>query len=348
MNTKMIVAIVIIVIAILGVGVYGYNTYIAYSEKGTIIIYAADSLGQQLNSTANKFESQHPNVNVQIHYMGSSAAIRQITDLNKTADIVASADYGLIDKQLIPDYTSFNLKYARNEMVIAYTDKSKNSSQINSNNWYQIFSQNNVKFGFSDPNSDPAGYRAVMMIQLANTYYNNSTIFDNLVAKNSAIISQVNGTGYVVNCPTNLNPGSKIMIRPDVAQMMPSLQSDAIDYLITYKSLAAHAGVKYITLPAMLQLSNTTYEPDYKKIHLIQFSGTSKSKTLTLTPIVYGITVLSKAPQKQLAIEFVQLLLSPTGTQIIKDSFQEPISPAIATVDSTNIPNALQQYVVTT
>ena len=170
MNNKMIVAIVIIIIAIIGIGVYGYNAYVSSSQKGTIIIYAASSLAGQMNATAAQFEKEHPNVKVQIKYGGSSDLINQITTLNQSVDIMASADYGLIDKNLIPNYTSFNLKNGRNEMVIAYTDKSKNSSQINGNNWYQIFSQSDVKFGIADPNSAPAGYRGVMMIQLANTY----------------------------------------------------------------------------------------------------------------------------------------------------------------------------------
>jgi molybdate/tungstate transport system substrate-binding protein len=208
--------------------------------------------------------------------------------------------------------------------------------------------QSDVKFGFSDPNSDPAGYRAVMMLQLAESYYNDSTIFDNLVASNTAITSQANGTGYAINAPSNLNPNSKVMIRDDAAQLMPSLQSGDIDYVITYKNIAEQqkdSGIKYMVLPGELSLSNTTYESDYKKIGLVEYSGTNKSKTIKLSPIVYGITVLNNAPEKQLAIEFVQLLLSPTGTQIVTDSFQDPISPAIATNDSSNIPSELQQYV---
>ena len=106
------------------------------------------------------------------------------------------------------------------------------------------------------------------------------------------------------------------------------------------------SGVKYITLPPELALSNTTYEPMYSNISMVQFSGTNKSKTIVLTPIVYGITILNNAPNKQLATEFLQLLLSPEGVQITKANYIDPISPAQATVNSTNIPSQLQQYVV--
>lgn len=348
MNNKTLAAIIVIIIAVLAIGAYAYNSY-SNQHKEVVTIYAADSLAQQLNATAKQFESQHPNVDVQIHYGGSSAMINQVTSLNKSADIVVSADYGLIDKNMMPKYTSFNLKYASNDMVIAYTNKSKNSTQINATNWYQILGDSNVKFGFSDPNSDPAGYRAVMMMQLADNYYNESSIFSNLVANNTAITSEQNGTGYVVSAPSNINPTSKVMIRSDAAQLMPSLESGDIDYVITYKNIAEQqksSGVEYMELPGELSLSNTSYEPQLKQIKLKQFSdNANKTKNVTLTPIVYGVTVLNNAPQRQLAIDFVQLLLSPTGVQITQNSFQDPISPAIATNNSTNIPSELQQYV---
>jgi molybdate/tungstate transport system substrate-binding protein len=130
---------------------------------------------------------------------------------------------------------------------------------------------------------------------------------------------------------------------------MPVLESGAVDYVLVYKSDAEqqkNAGVKYITLPDELKLSNTTFEPTYKNYMLIQFSGTNKTKNVTLTPIVYGITILNKAPNQKLAIEFMQLLLSSEGVNITQANFQDPISPAIATNNSTNIPSELQQYIV--
>lgn len=348
MNTRNMAVLAIIIIVVVGVGIYGYTSYVASSESGTITIYAAASLAKQMNATAAEFEKQHPNVDVKIQYGGSSDLISQITQLNKSVDIMASADYGLIDKNMIPNQTSFNIEYARNEMVIAYTDKSKNSSQINSTNWYQILNQSDVKFGIADPNSAPAGYRAVMMIQLAESYYNTTGIFNDLIGQNSAITSTPNGTGYAISSPDNLNPTSKIVSRPAVADLMPVLQSNAVDYVLVYKSDAEQqksSGVKYITLPAELSLNSTQYESTYKNYSLIQFSGTNKTKTVKLSPIVYGITVLNNAPQRDLAIQFVQLLLSPEGNKITQNAYQDPIVPAIATNDSTNIPDPLKQYV---
>ncbi len=350
MNNKTIAAMFIIVIAVVAVGVYGYITYVAPSSANdTLTIMAASSLSNSMNATAAEFEKRHPNVKVQIQYGGSGDLISQITQLNKTPNIMASADYGLIDKSLMPDFATWNLKYAKNEMVIAYTDKSTNASQINSDNWYQILAQDDVKFGITDPNSAPAGYRAVMMIQLANSYYNNTTIFDDLITSNTAITSKENGTGFVISSPSNLNPSDKVQSRPNVRDTLTLLQSGSVDYAFVYKSDAQQAGgdIKYLELPDELKLSNTSFESTYKEIKLVQFSDESgnKTKTITLTPIVYGITILTNAPEKDLAIEFMELLLSNEGQTISQNNYIDPIAPAIPTADSTGIPSQLNQYI---
>lgn len=348
MNNRIAVVIfAIVVIVIVGVGVYGYNAYSTYSQNGTVTIFAADSLPQYINGTNAKFHSEHPNINVQTTYAGSSALISQIINLNKTPDIMISANAQLIDSKLIPNYASYNIQFATNQLVIAYTNKSANASQINSNNWYQILSTPGVKYSFGDPNSDPAGSYSTMMLLLANSYYNNSSIFTNLVSSKSSITSAVvNGTNYTVNVPTNENPTNGLTIGPNDAAIVPLLQSNSIDYMITYKSIAASANLSYVTLPAELSLTNASYQSIYNNYQLKTFYGSSNSSTTKMGPIIYGVTILNNAPDKQLAQEYVQLMLSSSGMNVTQSSYLNPINPAILSSVSSNLPSILQPYVV--
>jgi len=350
MENRNIAIIATVIVAIAAIGIYGYSIYVSPPESGTLTIMAASSLADAVNATVAEFEKRHPNVEVKTQYGGSGDLISQITQLNKSVDIMASADYGLIDGRLMPNYTTWNLKYARNEMVIAYTDKSANATQINADNWYKILSQDNVKFGIADPNSAPAGFRAVMLIKLANSYYNNDTIFYELITRNSAITSEAtNDTGYVIKSPNNLNPTGPLTFRPNVRDTLTLLETGAVDYAFVYISDARQAGgnIRYLELPDKLKLSDTQFEPEYRKIQLIQFSdmGGNKTRTITLTPIVYGITILTSAPEKDLAIEFMELLLSNEGQTISKNNHIDPISPAISTNGSTGIPDRLNRYI---
>lgn len=311
-------------------------------------IYHAGSLSAPLSDAEKAFEASHLNVDIQREAYGSADAVKQVKDLKRPGDIVAVADYDLIDKRMIPDHADWNLQFARGELVIVYSNESKYKSQINGQNWYQIFRKPDVKFGLSDPNADPCGYRSVMLFQLAESFYNDDNIFDDLIAQNTAMTSETNGTGFVIYAPSNLNPTSKVMIRPKEVDLMQAIESGNLDYLIIYKSIAEqhrNSGARFIELPEKLNLKYARYESEYKQISLVQNSDTDKSKTVTLKPIVYGITVVKNSKQMELALEFVRMMITNEGIDILKKNFQEPITPAVSTVDLSKIPDMLRPYV---
>jgi molybdate/tungstate transport system substrate-binding protein len=119
--------------------------------SGNLTIFHAGSLAIPFKALADSFSKIHPEVRVLSESAGSLASIRKITDLNKPCDILASADYTLIDKLLIPEYTGWNLLFAGNEMSIVYHSGSRLSDSISATNWYQLLMNPEVRFGRSDP-----------------------------------------------------------------------------------------------------------------------------------------------------------------------------------------------------
>ena len=107
---------------------------------------------------------------------------RMISELGKPADIMASADYMVINKSLIPEYASWNARFATNQLVLCYTDKSTFADTINQNNWYDILGKKDVQWGHSDPNLDPCGYRSLMVLKLAEVFYGKPGLYDKLLA----------------------------------------------------------------------------------------------------------------------------------------------------------------------
>ena len=140
-------------------------------NEAILKIFHAGSLSVPMAELEEKFETLHPNVDVQREPAGSRACIKKITELDKQSDILASADYTLIPTMMMPEYTNWYLAFAKNQIVIAYTNDSKYSSEIDQDNWYEILSRPDVTFGFSNPNDDPCGYRSVMVTQLSETFY---------------------------------------------------------------------------------------------------------------------------------------------------------------------------------
>ena len=90
--------------------------------------------------------------------------------------------------------------FAGNEIVLAYTEKSKYADEIDEENWYEVLRRPGVKFGFTNPNDDPCGYRNQVVLQLAEIYYGDHEIYDNLVSKNSNLKFVEENGSHVLGC----------------------------------------------------------------------------------------------------------------------------------------------------
>jgi len=62
--------------------------------------------------------------------------------------------------------------------------------------------------------------------------------------------------------------------------------------------------------------------------------------TITGKPIVYGLTIPRNASRPDLAVVFLEFLLSEDGQAIMEKNGQPPIAPAL-TNDRTNLPSEL-------
>ena len=134
------------------------------------------------------YEKRNPGIKILMEPAGSLVCARKITELKKPCDIMASADYFVINELLIPEYANWSIRFATNEIVIAYNDKAKYALEINSSNWIDILLRDDVLFSRSDPDTDPCGYRTVLTMKLAEKYYNKPGMTDKLVSKNKEYI----------------------------------------------------------------------------------------------------------------------------------------------------------------
>lgn len=298
---------------------------------GTILtVFHAGSLSVPFQELEAEFEARHPGVDVQREAAGSAQSIKKITELGKNADVLASADYALIPSMMMPKYADSYAAFARNQMILAYTNESKYGNEINTKNWYEILRRSNVRFGFSNPNDDPAGYRSQMVTVLAESYYNDSRIYDDLMLSNTAmkVTTEENGK-ILIQVPATeaISPNTnKIMLRSMEVELSSALETGEIDYLYIYRSVAEQHGFKYVELPPQIDLGSIEYADNYSKVQLQMANG----EVVTGSPIVYGVTIPTNAKNPGLATEFVKLLLDKPGQQIFIKNGQPPIVPAIS------------------
>ncbi|MBA2849943.1 molybdate/tungstate transport system substrate-binding protein [Methanococcus maripaludis] len=303
-------------------------------------IFHAGSLAVPFGEYETLYENEYTNVDVQRESAGSVACVRKITELNKTAEILASADYTLIPDMMMPDYADWYIMVAKNEIVIAYTENSQYYDEINSDNWYEIFQRDGVKYGFSSPNDDPCGYRTQMVVQLAEAAYGDSTIYDNLMLGNSNFKVDENADGtYLVRSPASIEVNQdKVFLRSKEVDLLGPLETGAYDYLFIYKSVANQHNLSYIELPDEINLGSYSNADDYAKASII-LEG--QNSTILAKPIVYGMTVPSNADDYEEGVNFVKTVLE--HPEVFENAGQPVISPAIAVGD---VPEEISDLVV--
>lgn len=303
-------------------------------------IFHAGSLAVPFGEYETLYENEYSNVDVQRESAGSVACVRKITELNKTAEILASADYTLIPDMMMPDYADWYIMVAKNEIVIAYTENSQYYDEINSDNWYEIFQRDGVKYGFSSPNDDPCGYRTQMVVQLAEAAYGDSTIYDNLMLGNSnfEVIENADGT-CLVRSPASIEVNEeKVFLRSKEVDLLGPLETGAYDYLFIYKSVANQHNLSYIELPEEINLGSYANADDYAKASIF-LEG--QNNTILAKPIVYGMTVPSNADDYEEGVNFVKTVLE--HPEVFENAGQPVISPAIAVGD---VPEEISDLVV--
>src|ERR1035437_9767344 len=140
------------------------------AQHKELIIFHAGPLSVPIKQIAQEYEKRNPGTKIYLESAGSLVCARKVTELKKPCDIIASSDYFVINELLIPAYASWSIRFATNEIVIAYMEKSKYSKEINAGNWMDILQKKDVIYSRSDPDSDPCGYRTVFTYKLAEKY----------------------------------------------------------------------------------------------------------------------------------------------------------------------------------
>ncbi len=298
-----------------------------YAEpEGKLILFHAGSLTVPFAKMEKIFEAKYAKVDVLREAGGSTKMARLISALHKPADIMASADFAVIDRTLIPEHAQWNIRFATNQLVLCYTDKSRFSDEVNANNWYKILARKGVIWGHADPNLDPCGYRSLMVIQLAEKYFHRPGLYDQVLA----------------NRP-------KKNVRPKSVELVFLLQTGHMDYAWEYRSVAVQHGLKYIKLCDEINLGNYKYDDFYKQAS-VKVTGRKPGTWITRTgkSCTYGITILKDAPNPEAAVAFLEFLMDPRGgLQILKDLGQPPFIPCRVPTSQmkTLLPSSLQEWI---
>jgi molybdate/tungstate transport system substrate-binding protein len=253
----------------------------------TIVLFIAASLTKPMQPTLDAYAAR-TNTVIQRESGASLEHIRKITELHRTPDLLLLADADVFPQFLVPKYSTWYAEFARNRMVVAYTDKSKHAKDITAANWTKILSGSDVEIGRTDPNLAPVGYRTLLMFDLAEKHYKSpglaKTLFSHAPEKN---------------------------IRPNAAELAALLAAGELDFIYDYQSVAESNGFKFIRLPAQVDLGDAKHAALYQTVSVDVRGSTPGTKvTLKGQPILYGATIPTAAPHARAAQDLYRYLTS--------------------------------------
>jgi molybdate/tungstate transport system substrate-binding protein len=200
-------------------------------------------------------------------------------------------------------YAEWSIEFATNKLALAYTPDSRYADEINATNWPEIISKPDVTFGLSDPRFDAAGYRALMVLKMAETVLGEPTLVVDLLLG--------------------------IIVRGASVQLIALLESGDLDYAFEYESVIQQHGLKMVPLPDELNLGAEAYADQYSQVQVrLDFQRFATVKPEFNGEVIgYGVTIPTNAPHPKQAQEFLAFLLGPEGRAVLEANHQPLIAP---------------------
>jgi tungstate ABC transporter binding protein WtpA len=334
----------------------------------------ADSLIIPFARLAQAYEGAHPDVRVETESHGSIQVIRQVTDLGRSFDVLTSADAGLVALMMEGENggagggataaaasatlaaggakptADWYAIFATNRMVLAYSPHSRYASLFRSGDWIKALTTPGVQFGLADPRFDATGYRALMVLQLAQRYYHDDHLFaDVTVGRLSPPITvtrhaaSAGSTGSaasaasagvdLIDVPELLDgvSGSGLVLRGASIELMALLESGDLDCAFEYESVVRQHHLPFVQLPAQIDLSSQRYAANYARVAVsMAFQRFATVKPVFVgAPIAYAVTIPRTAHDPADGARFIAFLLGPRGRAILATDYQPAVTPAL-------------------
>ncbi|MGI9148699.1 MAG: substrate-binding domain-containing protein [Chloroflexota bacterium] len=319
-----------------------------------LIIYHAGSVNAAFMAVEQAFTCQ-TGVQVQDGTGGSVDLLRQVTAGAKPADIVASADYVDVENFLKPaGVASYDIRFARGRMVLAYSASGvgpggknlppivdpagpafspPNSVPTVVDDWYQTLLGAGVVVGGSHPFLDPSGYRSHLIFQLTQAHYGIPDLSNNLL--------------------------EHYLARPAAAPANAFSLGKQYDFQFIYEHSAqavaqSNPDFRYAYLPDDIDMSNSS-KNDFYSHAVVKMPGLGVPSSDAFVDVqgsrvVWGLTIMKSALNRENAIKFLQLFLTPgdVGQTTLQKVGPTPITPAaVSSDDYEQLPPELRNLVTT-
>jgi molybdate/tungstate transport system substrate-binding protein len=201
----------------------------------TVVVFVAASLTNAIRPQLDSFAAAS-GVTLLTESGASMEHVRKVTELHRIPDLLLLADDDVFPRHLAPNHTTWWADFARNRMVVAYTDRSKAAKEITDTNWFKVLTRPGIEVGRADPNLAPVGYRTLTLFALTALKYGQPSLAQRLV-----------------------EAAPKKNVRSNAAELAALLAAGELDYIYDYESVARAQNFRYILMPLDVTGRPVTY-----------------------------------------------------------------------------------------
>ncbi len=340
-NIIAVAIVVVILLSAAGAGAYYFFVIVpnnaneaSSSGHSALILYSADAYSEEASALESAFTANTGILMAPPKTGGSLLLAQQIAQGNPVSVFLSVSKNAVAASILGSTASGWAISFASDEMSVAYSNTTLQNSAArtiinsyqtasNTNNtqaWYNLFSNltsGAVKVGISDPNSDPAGYRAWIVLEAAGyTYANgNAAYFVDRLLRNQGNITS-----------------------SSAADLIAPLESGNIQFLFIYKSAAIAQKLNLIQLGNSINLGDPAHSTYYSQFTYSITSGVQKGSLIGLF-----LTVPSTSTAPLDSISFV-VFVTRNSSSLLGQYGLRSLTPAVLYND-TSVPQPIQQLV---
>ncbi|MGC8508166.1 MAG: extracellular solute-binding protein [Thiomonas sp.] len=274
----------------------------AYAAEPVLSVAYAGSMGALMDKALGPTIAKQDHVQYQGQGAGAFGLAHLIAAKQINPDVFVSITPGPIEVLQKAGLIDTAVPVASTQMVIAYSDKSKYAADFKAAAegkmpWYAVLQKPGIRFGRTDPKTDPQGRNIVFTMLLAEQFYKKPGLADKILGSTQ-------------------NP-QQIFTEPS---LLSRLESGQLDATSGYLSAVISHKLPYIKLPEQINLSDPGMIQDwYSKVHFSIKLPNGKTDTLSTQPLVFYAAVLKNAPNPRAGEAFVKLMTSAQGQSMFKE-----------------------------
>jgi molybdate/tungstate transport system substrate-binding protein len=285
----------------------------AARAAGTLHLAYAGSMGVVMDRDLGPAFGKAQGATVQGTGQGALALARLIAAGSLHPDVFVSVGPGpiaILQKAGLVDHA---VPVASTEMVIAYEPKSRFAKELDAAaagkaDWWKVLTTPGLRFGRTDPRTDPQGQNIIFTMLLAERFYRQPGLATKIL-------------GPIVN-------PAQIFAEP---ALLTHLDQGQVDASSGYRSAVVSRHLPFVPLPDEINLSDPADKAKwYSKVQFDLTGPDKKTKTVKPAPLVFYAAKLKNAADPALADAFLAYLSSAEGQATFKtDGYDAPKGPAL-------------------